>query len=257
MYILLCYPSMNLEPIVQFSNNADGNSFRGPAPLHHTLLHGEERIGLTLQTLHPSKFDQGEVLAQSPYPGFSHGCSTVPDLLALVAPKGAEMLLQSLKDRLHVPPRRSLVFFGTGKPIGTLRHASKITPEDCHINWDTWGVEKILRTARVIGPLWNIFQIGVAGKIQDKRIIWEGGFSKHPGNSNDVVSTGRHSRIELYPDSQLVIVKTCDGHTLQINDVKVEGESRAKSWNVFKRCETEALPNEALKKLAVCLGTLR
>lgn len=231
------------------------NSFRGPAPLHRTLLCGEERIGLTLQTLHPSNFDQGEVLAQSQYPGFKHGCSTVPDLLALVAPKGAEMLLRSLKDSLHVPPRQFMVLTGTENPIGTLRHASKITPEDRHIHWNTWGADKILRTARVLGPLWNIFQFGVAGKTQNKRIIWEGGFSKQSGDS--VISAGRHSQIELYPDLQLVTVKTCDGHTLQINDVKVEGESLAKSWDVFKGCETEAVPNEAFKQSSVCLGTLR
>ena len=198
-------------------------SFRGPAPLHHTLLCNEENIGLTLQTLHPEKFDHGHILAQSEYPGFKHLCDNVPDLLSLVSPKAAEMLVRGLRELVHVPPRQDVGWFSTRGSIQPARHAPKITPQDTHIYWNTWPADRILRTHRVVGPLWNITEAFKDGKPLAKRVIWSGGFEVL-SDSMDVPLQPGHAVVDgLQSGKRSILIKTCDGHALQACSIKIEG----------------------------------
>lgn len=222
-------------------------SFRGPAPLHHTLLSGEKKIGISLQALHPEKFDHGRVLAQTKYPGMEHMCSTVPELLSLVAPKGAEMLIKGLRERVYVPPIEDV-----GSPMieqfnQPLRLAPKITPDDRHIDWVTWTAERILRTHRVLGPLWNITQTLHAGQVCEKRIIWAAGFRKLEEPLNIFPDPGHPMITGLFSSSQSLIVRTCDGHALLVDQVKIEGEGTDQSWHAIKRSGMIGLPEDATK----------
>jgi hypothetical protein len=141
------------------------HSFRGPAPLHHTLLTGETHAGVTLQTLHPEKFDHGAILAQTPQPGFeipNASKCTYQELLDFITPKAAQMLVQGIRDRLFIPDSDQCVssqgtnLSSTAKPDHPLRHAPKITADDRQINWNTMTAEEILRRDRVLGRLWNV-----------------------------------------------------------------------------------------------------
>lgn len=64
--------------------------------------------GVSLQTLHPTKFDHGVILAQTPFPGIKHDTTTVSELEALLAPMGADMLVQGIKERIYIPPTQIL-----------------------------------------------------------------------------------------------------------------------------------------------------
>ncbi|KAI9701559.1 MAG: Methionyl-tRNA formyltransferase [Candelina mexicana] len=151
--------------------------FRGPAPLHHTLLSDCKTTGITLQTLHPSKFDHGTILAQTAYPIPNPETCTVPQLLQYVAPKGAAMLVRGLRDRVFVPP-----YDEVERPEDTaqsldrpLRRASMIHPEDSHINWGRWPAEEIVRKNRVLGPLWSEATFTTKDDLPTvKRIIFDG-----------------------------------------------------------------------------------
>ncbi|KAI1487873.1 Formyltransferase [Biscogniauxia mediterranea] len=83
---------------------------RGPAPLHHALLRRRALAGVTLQTLHPTLFDHGVVLAQTPADPQDPACIRVPPaatpaqlLVRLLQPAG-DMLVRALRAGLHVPP---------------------------------------------------------------------------------------------------------------------------------------------------------
>lgn len=102
--------------------------FRGPAPLHHTLLQGRETTGVTLQTLHPKHFDDGEIIAQTPYPGIKHGAKTVEELRDLLAPIGAQMLVQAIKDRSFVPPIQKLTVIKVIKRLRSSRMPRRSDP---------------------------------------------------------------------------------------------------------------------------------
>lgn len=211
-------------------------SFRGPAPLHHTLLCNEENIGVTMQTLHPEEFDRGQILAQSEYPGFKHSCNNVPDLEALVSQKAAEMCVKGLRDLVFVPPRQEVGWYSTRGSIQSVRHAPKITPEDSHIDWDTWPAKRVLRTHQIIGPLWNITEAVKEGKPLAKRVIWSGGFTKLTAHVDEFPQAGHPIVHGLQSDTKSVLIKTCDGHILQVNGVKIEGErDTASAWHEFRK----------------------
>lgn len=157
------------------------------------------------------------------------------------------MLVKGLKDHVHVPPRQELGWWQTEKSNRALRPAPKITPDDRHLDWDSWTAERILRAQRVIGPLWNNFQYPIAEKLQTKRIIWAGGFSRFDGSFDIFPKAGCPLVTGLHSKSQSIKIRTCDGQALLVGDVKLEGGKLAKSWDVFKHAGIIDLPSDISK----------
>lgn len=125
----------------------------GPAPIIQTLLKRREFIGITLQTMHPTKFDQGHILAQTPYPGIPIGAGLTPEeLLHKVGPRAATMLCEGVEEGLFVPPVRPL---SPPPEVTTIEHAPKVTPEDRRIDWNTWSEDDIRLRGRVLDDLWD------------------------------------------------------------------------------------------------------
>ncbi|CAF9941243.1 MAG: Methionyl-tRNA formyltransferase [Alectoria fallacina] len=196
--------------------------FHGPAPLHHILLSGCQRSGVTVQTLHPKHFDQGTILAQTPYPGFEHRCSTVPELLTLTSSKGAEMLVQSIINRLYLQPAKSLGSLQDDQVTAPARAAPKINSQDKFIDWNTWTAETIIRRHLAIGPLWSF--VRNAEKL--RRVIWTTGFriSEETAISTNIpigqlVVFGN----EEHADEQVAYLRTCDDQILRVDRIKIEG----------------------------------
>ncbi|KAJ5913537.1 hypothetical protein N7504_002420 [Penicillium tannophilum] len=214
--------------------------FRGPAPLHHTLLAGRTTTGVTLQTLHHKSFDHGTILSQTPSPGFeipSPESCTVPELVDLVAPKGAEILVNGIDNGLFVPPLKDA---GWRAAEGTddLIHAGKIKPEDRYIDWPNWSLLDIKRRNTVLESLWSNALAPVTAadgstSFQYKRVIFTDIEEVKPPKGSDCFSVvpglpfanaahpvGPKKGRELY-------VFTKDGKVLRINKMKVQGEADA------------------------------
>ncbi|KAJ5468607.1 hypothetical protein N7475_006359 [Penicillium sp. IBT 31633x] len=224
------YGGLNVHPSIL-------PAFRGPAPLHHTLLAGRTTTGVTVQTLHPKKFDHGLILSQTPAPGFEipnpESC-TVRELVDFIAPKGAQMLVDTIEKGLFVPP----VSIAAVEQAGELTHASKITPEDRHIDWANWTLTEISRRDRVIGPLWSkaLCSTNPADgplKFQYKRIIFTDTEEVDPPRGCNAFSilpglpfTNASHPVEPKKSRQLYVF-TADGKVLRINRMKVEGEQDA------------------------------
>ena len=139
--------------------------------------------------------------------------------------QAAEMLTQGIVDRLFVPPLHDVGWFKHHQNA-ELRHAPKITTNDRHIDWANWTANKILRRHTVIGPLWNITKGSSAGRTHTKRIIWTNGFRKVQWDKETVPPPG-HAVLK-FPDSdnqqqQSLIVRTCDGCILEVDEAKIEG----------------------------------
>jgi methionyl-tRNA formyltransferase len=217
-------------------------SLRGPAPLHHTLLSGRTTTGITLQTLHHKHFDQGLILDQTPAPGIPipnpESC-TLPELLGLLAPKGAEMLINGIRNRVFVPPLKEVKSQFNGSVARDLTHAAKITPEDRHIKWREWSWTDINRRQRVLSPLWSkAFIPAQKPSAEDpknsqwKRII----FDKIEEVSQDTVPESQWLSllpgVPFIPSSptqtkvhdKAMYVYTADGKLLRLKKLKVEGE---------------------------------
>ncbi|KAL8759857.1 MAG: hypothetical protein Q9184_003510, partial [Pyrenodesmia sp. 2 TL-2023] len=213
--------------------------FRGPAPLHHTLLRSRTRTGVTLQTLHPTNFDRGTIVEQTPPPGIEHGTETVEELRNLLAPIGAQMLVQALMDGTFVLPNQRISMIN-GNPSPTEpSYAHKIGPKDRHIDWTTWTASDILRRHKIIGPLWNITEAHVKDRMGQheaaKRIIWDHGFRLLEEDCHIHPPIGHPVVVGLHAPTQKVYIRTCDGNILVADKVKIEGQNTAEASLAARR----------------------
>ncbi|KAL8647063.1 MAG: hypothetical protein Q9210_005772 [Variospora velana] len=215
------YGGLNVHPSIL-------PEFRGPAPLHHTLLRGRRTTGVTLQTLHPTRFDSGKTIDQTPYPGVEHGAETVEDLRDVLAPMGADMLVQSIRNYSFVPPIQQASESEAFRTPAVLTYASKVGPKNRHINWATWTATDILRRQKVIGPLWNTTEAQVSDGCGHrrvlKRIIWVQGFRHLEGECHLFPAIGHPIVVGLHGSVQKVYIRTCDGSILVADNVKIEGQ---------------------------------
>lgn len=226
---------------------ADADRFRGPAPLHHTLLQGRQTTGVTLQTLHPTDFDKGDILDQTPYPGIEHGAGTVEELRELLAPIGARMLARAIKDRSFVPPIDKFKTYDGDRSTAELTYASKIGPKDRHIDWTTWTAGDILRRQQVIGPLWNIAKVrikdGGGQREEAKRIIWDQGFRILKEECHLFPARGQPIIVGLHGSLQELYIRTCDGNMLVADEVKIEGQNTTVASHAARRNGLAAIPS--------------
>ncbi|KAL6715012.1 Methionyl-tRNA formyltransferase [Lecanora helva] len=200
--------------------------FYGPAPLHHTLLTGTELTGITIQTLHPERFDQGNILLQTPQPGIKHVCDTVEQLSQSLARKGADMLIDCLRNRVYlrgselpIPRQRSSDV--DGFEARHARHAPKIRASDRFIDWESWDGQEILRRQKIIGPLWSLIK-GSRDR-GERRVIWSTGFQ--PCFHRPDIDLPIAKPMVTGPQSQgrFTYIRTRDNQVLKIQEAKIEG----------------------------------
>ncbi|OJJ47477.1 hypothetical protein ASPZODRAFT_1683575 [Penicilliopsis zonata CBS 506.65] len=225
------YGGLNLHPSLL-------PDFRGPAPLHYTLMAGRTRTGITLQTLHLKHFDHGVILAQTPAPGLeipNPKTCTVTELSRFLAPKAAQMLVDGIRDGLFVPPLREAGWLASEKGNG-LVHAAKITPDDRHVDWVNWTSLDISRRNRTIGPLWNNAVVAKPSAdgvplFQHRRVILTEVEEVDPPRGCDVLSlVPGLPFVDGSPpfesnQQKNVYIFTRDGKLLCIRKMKVEGET--------------------------------
>lgn len=124
--------------------------FRGAAPIQHALLQRRLTTGVTLQTMHPTKFDHGLILNQAEVAIPPE--SRPQDLVELLGPMGAQLLVDGLQNGSFIDP----------KPLETVdrvkrkpSYAPKLGPDDRRIDWGSWTAEDIFTKDRVLGSLWD------------------------------------------------------------------------------------------------------
>lgn len=146
------YGGLNLHPSLL-------PDLHGPAPLVHTLLNQDKKTGVTVQTLHHAHFDRGTLIDQTPHPGVDipdPDTCTPAQLSRHLAPMGAEMLVNVLRSRAFVPPLKEVGWFqSAGLKDRPIRHAPKISKEDMRVDFKTWSADRIVRTLRILGELWD------------------------------------------------------------------------------------------------------
>lgn len=201
-------------------------SLRGPAPVHHAILRGDEHIGITLQSLDEKAFDHGTVLAQTPPPGLPiPPGSSLPELTQFLAEEGAKLLVQGLRDRVHEPPLQDVgqaarQLAAAGEPA----YAPKVTKADSQIDWHTWTADDFARRLRVFGAVWTQ---ATPDKGEPKRVIL---LDAEPAAAG---GEGRSGRLSLVRDARDVqvdertgscAVRIRDGLWVSVRRVKVDGK---------------------------------
>ncbi|KAF7212957.1 methionyl-tRNA formyltransferase, mitochondrial isoform X1 [Nothobranchius furzeri] len=117
--------------------------WRGPAPVFHTILHGDTVTGVTIIQIRPHKFDVGPILNQELYQVPEN--STADELGAALAVKGAHLLI----DTLRKLPERIEVKREQGHAGATF--APKINTNMSWVFWEEQTCNQVTRLYRAIG----------------------------------------------------------------------------------------------------------
>ncbi|XP_012865372.1 PREDICTED: methionyl-tRNA formyltransferase, mitochondrial [Dipodomys ordii] len=119
--------------------------WRGPAPIIHTVLHGDTVTGVTIMQIRPKRFDVGPILKQETVP--MPPKITSKELEVLLSRLGASMLISVLK---NLPESLSN---GRPQPTEGVTYAPKISAATSCIKWEEQTSEQILRLYRAIGNI--------------------------------------------------------------------------------------------------------
>ncbi|XP_062272523.1 methionyl-tRNA formyltransferase, mitochondrial [Scomber scombrus] len=117
--------------------------WRGPAPVLHTIMHGDTVTGVTIMQIHPHRFDVGPILTQELHP-VPENC-TADELGATLATKGAHLLMDTLRtltERIENKREQSR----TGATF-----APKIHKSMSWMVWEEHTCDQIDRLYRAIG----------------------------------------------------------------------------------------------------------
>lgn len=138
--------------------------------------------------MHPTRFDHGVVLSQTPAPGtpISEDC-TPKDLIDTLGPIGAELLCQGIEDGLFVDPKDDRA---KNLESHELDHAPKITPADRHIDWKTWTADEIMLRDRVLGRLWDVETYRHCFDSGTKRVAFEGPWLQEDAANVSITALG-------------------------------------------------------------------
>ncbi|NXG74664.1 FMT protein, partial [Baryphthengus martii] len=122
--------------------------WRGPAPIIHTVLHGDKVTGVTIMEIRPKRFDVGPIIKQEEFA--VPPCCTAKELEVMLAKLGADMLLsvlknlpESLKNKKE-QPREGITF------------APKISLAKSCIKWEEQTAAQIIQLHRAIGSMFPL-----------------------------------------------------------------------------------------------------
>ena len=137
--------------------------WRGPAPIQYTLLHGQDRTGVSIIDLHPKVIDAGSILLQEPF--------TIPhsDCIEYTA---LESQLAEIGGRLAATVVSNFASFNSSKRIqdGEVTHSRKISKSDGVISFKTDSFDQISRKVRALG---HQIPIKTLDLIEGKQVILE------------------------------------------------------------------------------------
>ncbi|KAF5095397.1 hypothetical protein D0Z03_001847 [Geotrichum reessii] len=150
--------------------------YRGAAPLHAALLNRDAYTGVSVQTLHPTKFDHGVVLFQTQEIPINTTTETLQSLTEKLAPLGAQGLIHVLDQEYYKDPAHHAV--DTTKYNKS--YTKKVTTESRKIDLAVDSVETALAKYRVFQSIYLLHEFVVRNKkkrteeIVIKRVQLEG-----------------------------------------------------------------------------------
>ncbi|XP_039214808.1 methionyl-tRNA formyltransferase, mitochondrial isoform X5 [Crotalus tigris] len=119
--------------------------WRGPAPIVHTVLHGDTVTGVTVMQIRPKRFDVGPIIKQEEF-AIPPRCSA-KELEPLLSKEGANMLIAVLQNLPESLTKKK------EQPKEGVTNAPKVTVAMSCIQWEEQTAEQILRMHRALGAM--------------------------------------------------------------------------------------------------------
>ena len=192
---------------------------------------------MTLQTLHPTSFDEGVILDQTPWPGIQipEDCD-YPKLLEMMQEVGSDMLVNAIRRRLYRAPHYDVGWAHSSTDLHE-RHvrAPKIDASHRFIKFCTMHTSRILGISRAFDFTWTMASTCSQSTEQKRlRVIFRGPLQViEPASAGNIVfpevSVGLPYRIQKADEDDFhgsdrgLLLNTIDGKTLNIKTIKVEG----------------------------------
>lgn len=193
----LTYGGLNVHPSLL-------PRYAGSSPIQHALMNDDSYTGVTVQTLHPTKFDHGSLIAQSDAVPIQDS-DDYGSLESRLGEIGGQLLHHTLKEKLYVDV----------SPITndiTPSSATKIHHSTKEINWNSMSSRTIKRYFDALGPLYTF----IFAEPLKKKKSSGGSFKRVILQGINVVETNAltHHSIGSFmfdPITNSTLVKTIDG----------------------------------------------
>lgn len=186
----------------------------GAAPLHRALLQGLTTTGVSIQTLHPTKFDKGRILMQQEVP-VTEDLLTLPNLSSRLAEVGGELLAETIRRQLYIP--ENYPDLHNEYPPS---YAKKIVPDERHLDWQHETQQSIITKFSVFGTLFT-FKDSVNKKTNKhslKRILFSNVSRYHLPVPQNTLPAGSFQLL-----NDVLVIKTADDKYIQIGSLKIDG----------------------------------
>ncbi len=128
--------------------------YTGSSPLQYALLNNDKFTGVTVQTLHPTKFDRGAIISQSPEIPIDSN-ETIESLGNKLAIIGSKLLGKVCRERLFLNIDKNSIISKYN-----FSKAYKLKKDDSRIIWEKYDSETLQRRNKILGPLFvyvNVF----------------------------------------------------------------------------------------------------
>lgn len=176
--------------------------YSGSSPIQYALMNDCKSTGVTVQTLHPTKFDHGDILRQSDAMeiGARESFTSLRDRLAVV---GADLLEDVILHENLVDPK----LISSPEKYSL---APKIPPTLAEVHWDKMTSRQICRLEDALGPLFSFKAVDVIKKkvrrTEPAKVILEG-FTETSAGPQELTKPGDFA----LKDNE-VVVKTADSY---------------------------------------------
>lgn len=145
--------------------------YRGSSPIQYALLNNDGFTGVTIQSLHPTKFDKGEIISQSCELDIGEMLEDARDineqpifttrLTHRLGQVGSKMLCELIKNGGYIKKKEEKEKEKEkeeGKYESSL--ASRIQTSDRMIQWYKYDANQLYRRLMTLGPLYTFIKCG-------------------------------------------------------------------------------------------------
>lgn len=184
--------------------------YSGASPLQFALLNQDPTTGVTVQTLHPTEFDKGQIVDQTDEIPIEK-TETLGSLRDKLSVEGANLLAKVITEGSYKEPKLESKY--------EYSYAPKITSDMNEVNWED-TTDKIVRQFNTLGPLYSFKEVYLKKKRGPKTHDWRRvifyDIKKIP-----IIWGLKPGQFQLEKD--MVAIQTGDG-TIGVKSLKLEYE---------------------------------
>lgn len=205
---------------------------RGPAPVPWAVFHGRTQTGVTVQTLHQTRFDHGLIVYQSAKVDIAN--QNLFEIFGRLTSVSVKALLHVLQHRLYESPNQ----FSAVREEENITHAPKVKTEDRLIDFQTMPAVEIRRRGMAFGRPFAFIDVKgrkrqVSFSVADRQ--WTGTTGAELETPVGIPFARRQVGYDPLRCDGHILVRTIDGCVLVIKVMTISGQKQAPAMQAAAR----------------------